>query len=187
MSIQSRRPAGSPGSTGGQFAPRRAGEAEVTLSDAPAFQWGGYGDYDSVEPFYEEYLLLRQGMVAGGGIAYGESFKGKIPGLAGHPREGSAIYMLQKLHSRKETQAMVESFEAEGGVEIGHDVDLSTPVRVASVAESGFYVGGYGFRRREGGRVTRTAAGNLVYLPPGHSRNGYHLTGQVRVIWRTGR
>lgn len=48
MSIQSRNPAGSPGSTGGQFAPTRAGEADVNLTLLPALTTGVDGGIEAL-------------------------------------------------------------------------------------------------------------------------------------------
>jgi hypothetical protein len=76
------------------------------------FTWNkDYSDLEQVAEWLPEFTALRDAIT--GDYPYNDSFKGKIPGIAGD-REMTAIYMLQGLYRQREMDARIAAWLAEG-------------------------------------------------------------------------
>lgn len=129
--------------------------ATTTTTAAPTFVWDENYDTEQVRPYFEDYMAVRDEMIANGERGYylNDSFRGRIPGIAGSEREDTGIYLLQVLRSQTEKQAYIDAFVAAGGERL---LDVLTEGRVVrgSLAMEGWYMNGTGWEVREDHRVT---------------------------------
>ena len=93
-----------------------------------------YGDLSQVEGFYPAYLAVYEELRAAGQYPYNDSFKGRIPAIAG-PREETAIYLLQKLRQLHKTEARLTEHRAGGWRDFDPAQLAGGPTRFAGVAE----------------------------------------------------
>ena len=78
------------------------------------FTWNrDYKDLEQVAEWLPEFKELRAAMISAGEYPYNDSFKGKIPGIAGE-REDTAIYLLQGLFRQREMAARVAGWLGDG-------------------------------------------------------------------------
>ena len=122
-----------------------------------------YDNYEQVRPYFDDYCTVRAEIEAAGKYTYNDSFKGRIPSLAGtsNKDEDTAIYMLQSMHSRDEMDRQVEEFTAGGG----YDIEDVVGEKRGTIAQYAFYVGGTGFKVLNDVRVKRENNRTLYKLP----------------------
>ena len=148
-----------------------------------------YRDLSQVEEFYPAYLAVYEELRAEGQYPYNDSFKGRIPGIAG-PREHTAIYLLQTLRHLHETEATLTEHRAAGWRDFDPARLARGPVRFAGVAEYAIYhagssatgltAGGSGWREWANARLTRYHASMMV-LPGRNRTNGHIVSGKLIV------
>ncbi len=159
-----------------------APEDGLTASSTEPFVFDGdFKNNEQVRPFFAEYSVVRAELVAAGEYPYDDSFKGRIPSLAGATDrdEDTAIYLLQTMHALDALAVRKADFLAGGGVSV-ETVNIGETVR-GTVACYGFYVGGTGWREYEDARLTRDKHGRIIVRPRG-KRNGFLLSeGRVMV------
>jgi hypothetical protein len=135
-----------------------------------------YKDLAQVEHLWEPYMRRFSELEAAGQYPYNASFAGSIPGAAGD-NEDTAIYLLQKLRAIREDSAKLADFLASGGREVT-EMDDGEVLR-GTVAEFGFYMGGSGFRVREGVRLVARNGKPSAIFPPRARTRGFMVEGRV--------
>lgn len=144
------------------------------------FVWDrDYDNHAQVEPFYDAYLTVRDEVITPSGIAYNDSFVGRIPGIAG-PDEGTAIYLLQRLHSLKALDVQIATFIADGGEPLDMSTISKKPTKFSTVVHYAFYMGGTGWTEWADARLVLNHK-TLIVLPKGRRTNGFMLHGKVLV------
>lgn len=142
-----------------------------------------YRDTEQVRPFLADFLAVHAEIIAAGAYPYNDSFRGRIPGLAGADRksEDAAIYMLQTL---KETDALAVKVAAAvaDGCEPMAEAPLE-PMKCERIIQYGWYVGGTGWAEWNGARLVAFMDNprSLAVLPKGKRTRGHLLAGKVLV------
>lgn len=137
------------------------------------FEWDkNYDNHEQVRPYYQDYLAVRAELEAVGNYPYNDSFKGRIPGIAGKD-EGTAIYLLQGMHQRDEMYAKVDAFLNDGG----ERVEWLDEVRRGTVIHYGFYMGGTGWREYPESRLVPRNGKPHMVIPKGKRTNGFSVWG----------
>ena len=79
-----------------------------------------YDDHQQVRPYMDEFNRVYDEIEAAGKYPYNDSFKGRIPSLAGtdDKNEDTAIYMLQNLRTLDAEAAKRAAFVESGGRKI---------------------------------------------------------------------
>lgn len=78
------------------------------------FTWNrDYEDLEQVAEWLPEFTAFRDAITGAGRFPYNDDFKGKIAGIAGE-REDTAIYLLQGLFRKREMDARVAAWLADG-------------------------------------------------------------------------
>ncbi|WP_039993520.1 hypothetical protein [Gordonia otitidis] len=157
------------------------------------FVWDrDHNNFEQVRPYLPAYLAIREEITAAGDYPYNDSFRGRIPGVAGSEHEDTAIYMLNNLTSLDELNAQIAHFINEGGHHINDAPLADDTVYRGTVVTHSFYVGGTGWRQYDNARFTihhrDTVRGRrtevLVYPP--RKRNPIRLSGD-RIMVRVNR
>lgn len=114
----------------GEQAKADPGNNLLTGGEPEPFVWDrSYHNLDQVKPYRAGYDAVYAELKAADKYPYNESFKGRIPGLAGSSNEDTGIYMLQVARDLDDDLAKRATFEAEGGVPV-EDLDLAEGVEV---------------------------------------------------------
>lgn len=147
-----------------------------------------YDNHEQVRPYMDDFNRVHDEIVASGRYAYNDSFKGRIPSLAGtdSKNEDTAIYMMQNLRQLDIEDAKRQEFIESGGRKVTVD-DLTPGLELrGTVVRSGFYMGGTGWEEHENVRLRRHTYPNgrteLVYVEKG-KRNGHSL-GDADIYFR---
>lgn len=136
------------------------------------------------EENYDDYKAVYDEMVAAGDYPYNDSFRGLIPGIANETdkrpgvygtMQDHAIYVMQGMRSRKEMQAQVDAFIAEGAEPVD-SVTGTEPFK--KVMCYGFYTGGTGVKVYENVRLQAGSAGFAV-IAKGNRNPSEYTTGTV--------
>ena len=128
------------------------------------------------EANYDAYKAVYDEMIAAGDYPYNDSFRGLIPGIAHETdknpgvvgtMQDHAIYLMQQMRSRKEMQAQVDAFIAEGAKPID---TVTGPEQFAKLMHHRDVVGGAAITVYENVRLhPPTNGGNLLaVIPKGH-------------------
>lgn len=88
------------------------------MSDAFTFD-RNYHNLEQVVEWLPAFNAIRKELADAGQYPYNDSFKGRIPGVAG-PCEDTAIYLLQNLYRARENALRVAAALAEGFEPIEH-------------------------------------------------------------------
>lgn len=116
----------------------------MLATEVELFIWDkSYDNHEQVRPYMADFLRVYAEVVTPGGIAYNDSFLGRIPGVAGSPNEETGIYMLQNLRSRDEKDAQVTAFRESGGIPV-RSLEVGKEYR-GTLAKHGWYIGGTGY------------------------------------------
>lgn len=139
-----------------------------------------YRDRAQIAEFFDDFAQVHAEIVAAGHYPYNDSFKGRIPGLAGATEkdESAAIYMLQTELSLREMEAKRDECLANGFEAI--DRAPEEPTKFACIVAYGFYVGGTGWLEWHDARFLRHKGSNVV-LPKGKRTNGHLAMGKFLV------
>lgn len=139
-----------------------------------------YKDREQIAEFIDGYMAVYNELTAAGQYPYNNSFKGRIPGLAGatDKDEDSAIYMLQTERDLRAMEAKLARYLADGWEPLTEQPAES--VKVKGVVEYGFYVGGTGWREWTDPRILPFHSSTAV-LPKGKRTNGHMLGSKVLV------
>lgn len=145
-----------------------------------------YDNHDQVAEFLPAYLQVYNEIIDAGEYPYNDSFKGRIPGIAG-PDEDKAIYLLQGLRALQELEAQVAAALAEG---YEHITELDGITKFRMVVHYGFYMGGTGWQQWPDARLVPPGAGRFpeswCVLPKGRRTNGVLLSAKILAL-RPGR
>jgi hypothetical protein len=136
-------------------------------------------DAEAVRDFMPAYMTVRDELDAAGRYPYNADFVGRIPGLAGEPDEDRGIYLLQTLHKMDAEREQLAAFLAAGGYPAAEH-DPTVPFR-GTVVETGFYVGGTGWREHHDARLLFRNGAPYGILPP-RRRTVYLLAGAVYLL-----
>jgi hypothetical protein len=74
-----------------------------------------YDDLEQVAEFLPAFLTVLADIESAGQYRYNDSFKGRIPGIAGD-HEDTGIYLLQGLERKRAQQSKVDDLLAQGYV-----------------------------------------------------------------------
>lgn len=140
---------------------------------SPTFVWDNdYHNTEQVRPYLDDFLVVHAELEADGRYPYNDSFRGRIPGIAG-PDEDTAIYLLQTLKRLDELHNKVEAFLADGG----ERVDSLDQTRRGTVVHYGFYMGGTGWNEWHQARLLPRDGKPFAVLPKGRRTNGHYVAG----------
>lgn len=149
-----------------------------------------YGNHEQVRPYMDDFNRVYEEIESTGAYTYNDSFKGRIPSLAGidSKTEDTAIYMLQNLRRLDEDAAKRHEFLESGGRKVSVNDLADGQVLRGTVVKSGFYMGGTGWAVHENIRLRAhthpSGRRELVYVEKG-KRNGNSL-GDGDIYFREG-
>lgn len=141
-----------------------------------------YRNDEQVRPYMADFLRVHDEIEAAGQYPYNDSFKGRIPSLAGtdSKNEDTAIYMLQNLRRLDIEAATRAEFVEAGGRKVTADDIAPGQTLRGTVVHSGFYVGGTGWEVHEDVRLRVRVYPNgnrsLEFVEKG-KRNGSLISG----------
>jgi hypothetical protein len=138
------------------------------------FVWNKEWDEEQVAEHLPAFLAVYEEVKRPGDFAYNDSFKGRIPEIAGE-WEDRAIYLLQGLRRKRIMEARVRELEADGYRDVETLDDLTRCEGVALVPT-----------RRMGGEFVEYQDVRLVprdgrpygVLPKGKRTRGYAVNGR---------
>lgn len=152
----------------------------VAAPSAPFVFDRDYNNHEQVRPYMDDFNRVYDEIVASGRYTYNDSFKGRIPSLAGtdSKNEDTAIYMCQTLRTLDDEAVKRQEFLASGGRKVTADDLTPGEVLRGTVVKSGFYMGGTGWQVHDDVRVRVRSYPNgrreLEYVEKG-KRNGHGL------------
>ena len=137
----------------------------VTTTEVPLFEWDNeYDNVEQVRPYMDAFVPLHDEFERTHGTAYNSLFKGKIPGLAGSPREDTGIYLLQTLLDLDRLGERVQQFLDAGGYRLSDR--LPGPQERGTLVHVGFYMGGTGWAVSNQVTVSVNDSGNVLFRYP---------------------
>ena len=154
---------------------------DTLTAPAPFVFDKNYKNNEQVRPYFEDYSRVRAELDAANQYPYNDLFKGRIPGIDG-PNEDTAIYLLQTMHDLDALAVRIEDFLAQDGARWITAEDLATTqILRGTVVDTGFYVGGTGWKAYESARLV-ISGGSASVLPKGKRSRGYLLCGRVLLL-----
>ena len=105
-----------------------------------------YKNTEQVRPYLADFLAVKRELTAAGKYPYNDSFKGKIPGLAGSTdkNEDTGIYLLQTLADLDDIRARAQAAIEAGAYRLAER--LPAPAERGTLIRSGWYMGGTGWK-----------------------------------------
>lgn len=139
-----------------------------TMTDT--FVWDkNYKNTEQMRPYLADFLAIKKELTDAGKYPYNDSFKGRIPGLAGSLNEDTGIYLLQTLADLERLRARTADVLARGGYRLTDRLPSET--ERGTLIHTGGYMGGTGWKEIPQAKVRFDRETDSVWFKLPRQRN----------------